>query len=135
MQQLTTELDTQVNKGGTANEQLQKLKGEASVLQLWQQNVQAERAAEIEAVKTARQVNPVLLTDCLVTQAITHHDFILYVCPCLRMDGARDYQVDQSCRADHTISERCTPFGTDADHVILSIVCHLVQMLLVNAGG
>lgn len=61
MQQLTAELDTQVNNGRTANEQLQKLKGEASVLQLWQQNVQAERAAEIEAVKTAKQVRVVLL--------------------------------------------------------------------------
>ena len=56
MQQCTAELDTAVNNGRTANEQLQKLRGEASVLQLWQQNVQAERAAEIEAVKTAKQV-------------------------------------------------------------------------------
>lgn len=56
MQQLTTELDTQVNSGRTASEQLQKLRGEASVLQLWQQNVQAERAAEAETVKTAKQV-------------------------------------------------------------------------------
>ena len=56
MQQLTAELDTQVNNGRGASEQLQKLKGEASVLQLWQQNVQAERAAEIEAVRAAKQV-------------------------------------------------------------------------------
>ena len=56
MQQLTAELDTQVNSGRAASEQLQKLKGEASVLQLWQQNVQAERAAEIEAVRAAKQV-------------------------------------------------------------------------------
>ena len=56
MQQLTAELDTQVNNGRTASEALQKLKGEASVLQLWQQNVQAERAAEIQAVRTAKQV-------------------------------------------------------------------------------
>lgn len=58
MQQLTAELDTQVNAGRAAKEQLQQLRGEASVLQLWQQNVQAERAAEIEAVKTAKQVSP-----------------------------------------------------------------------------
>lgn len=56
MQQCTAELDTAVNNGRTANEQLQKLRGEASVLQLWQQNVQAERAAETEAVKAAKQV-------------------------------------------------------------------------------
>ena len=56
MQQLTAELDTQVNNGRAASEQLQKLKGEASVLQLWQQNVQAERVAEIEAVRAAKQV-------------------------------------------------------------------------------
>ena len=60
MQQLTAELDTQVNSGRTAGEQLQKLRGEASVLQLWQQNVQAERATEIEAVRAAKQVGPVL---------------------------------------------------------------------------
>ena len=57
MQQCTAELDTAVNNGSTANEQLQKLRGEASVLQLWQQNVQAERAAETEAVKAAKQVD------------------------------------------------------------------------------
>lgn len=56
LQQCTAELDIAVNNGRTANEQLQKLRGEASVLQLWQQNVQAERTAEIEAVKTAKQV-------------------------------------------------------------------------------
>lgn len=60
MQQLTAELDTQVNSGRTAGEQLQKLRGEASVLQLWQQNVQAERATEIEAVKAAKQVGHIL---------------------------------------------------------------------------
>lgn len=56
MQQLTAELDSQVSSGRSANEQLQKLKGEASVLQLWQQNVQAERATEAEAVRAAKQV-------------------------------------------------------------------------------
>ena len=56
MQQCTAELDIAVNNGRTANEQLQKLRGEASVLQLWQQNVQAERAAETEAVRAAKQV-------------------------------------------------------------------------------
>jgi hypothetical protein len=57
MQQCTAELDVAVNNGRTANEQLQKLRGEASVLQLWQQNVQAERAAEIETVRAAKQVS------------------------------------------------------------------------------
>ncbi len=57
MQQCTAELDVAVNNGRTANEQLQKLRGEASMLQLWQQNVQAERAAEIETVRTAKQVS------------------------------------------------------------------------------
>lgn len=57
MQQCTAELDTAVNNSRTANEQLQKLRGEASVLQLWQQNVQAERSAETEAVKAAKQVS------------------------------------------------------------------------------
>ena len=57
MQQCTAELDVAVNNGRTANEQLQKLRGEASVLQLWQQNVQAERAAEIETVRSAKQVS------------------------------------------------------------------------------
>ena len=56
LQQRTADLDTAVNNGRTANEALQKLRGEASVLQQWQQTVQAERAAEIEAVKTAKQV-------------------------------------------------------------------------------
>lgn len=63
MQQLTAELDSQVSNGRTANEQLQKMKGEASVLQLWQQNVQAERAAEAEAVKAAKQVGFSYCTD------------------------------------------------------------------------
>ena len=66
MQQCTAELDTAVNNGRTANEQLQKLRGEASVLQLWQQNVQAERAVETEAVKAAKQVGvPGLSAKCM----------------------------------------------------------------------
>lgn len=65
MQQLTAELDTQVNSGRTAGEQLQKLRGEASVLQLWQQNVQAERATEIEAVKVAKQVGTLFCAEVL----------------------------------------------------------------------
>lgn len=59
MQQCTAELDVAVNNGRTANEQLQKLRGEASVLQLWQHNVQAERTAEIETVRSAKQVSKV----------------------------------------------------------------------------
>lgn len=56
LQQRTAELDAAVSSGHTASEALQKLRGEAAVLQQWQQAVQAERAAELEAVRAAKQV-------------------------------------------------------------------------------
>ena len=58
LQQRTAELETAVSSGQAANEALSKLRGEASVLQLWPPTGQAERAAEIEAVRAAKQVNP-----------------------------------------------------------------------------
>ena len=88
-QRLTTELDTQVSSGRTANEQLQKLKGEASVLQLWQQNVQAERAAEGAAVKAAKQV-------CLSYRAESSTHEQMYVCKVLQLSAQLGYNFTQN---------------------------------------
>ena len=87
--QLTTELDTQVSSGRTANEQLQKLKGEASVLQLWQQNVQAERIAEAAAVKAAKQV-------CLSHRAESSTHRTMYVCKVLQLSAQLGYNCTRN---------------------------------------
>ena len=56
LQQRTTELETATAESRSASEKLHTLRGETAALQQWQQTVQAERAAEAEAVRQAQKV-------------------------------------------------------------------------------
>ena len=61
LQQRTAELDTATAESRSANEKLHTLRGETAALQQWQQTVQAERAAEAEAVRQAQKVRGFLV--------------------------------------------------------------------------